>query len=313
MVSSVSISGVCERDIDLLLLEEFIASFEFLQWFIDQVTKSAVEVKRLLDAQRSVTQSNGESDLEVLLQNANGHQVCVLIENKINAGLQPQQAERYQQRGENYLAQEKCANFYTVIVAPERYFGSDTNLKGFAAKVTYEQIRAWFSNQDMGDRRRYKELLLESAIGKGITGYQPITDPVVTDFWRQYWELAREYAPELKMREPGAKPAGSNFIEFRQTGLPGDIVVVHKLPSGCVDLQFCGMAEQLSELKNRFGNNVDVDMSFTKAKKSGCIRLYVPSINVARDFVQQKNSILQGVNAARRLLKLYLQVTAASD
>jgi hypothetical protein len=59
------IAGVCERDIDLLLLEEFIASVHFIQWFTEQINRVDAEIECLLSAQRSVTQSNGESDLEV--------------------------------------------------------------------------------------------------------------------------------------------------------------------------------------------------------------------------------------------------------
>jgi len=88
-----SLSGVCERDVDLLLLEEFISTQEFLHWFMQQVYPKAFSSIEFIEAHRSVTQSNGESDLEVTLDIP--HRVRLLIENKVNASLQPMQAERY--------------------------------------------------------------------------------------------------------------------------------------------------------------------------------------------------------------------------
>jgi hypothetical protein len=308
MAFSIPISGVCERDIDLLLLEEFITSFDFCQWFVDQVMKPESNVECLLNARRSVTQSSGESDLEILLRDSDGNQVQLLIENKVNANLQPQQAERYQLRGQSYLEQGNCAKFCTVIVAPKRYFSSDDALKGFHSRVTYEAIQEWFSNQELGERKRYKEALLKAAIEKGTLGYQVVADAPVTDFWQMYWQLVKEYAPELEMKEPGAKPAGSNFIYFRPVGLPKEVDIVHKLPHGKVDLQFRKMGEQVSELKHQFEGDIESDMCFAKAGKSGCIRLRVPTVNTSDNFVEQKRQILEGVFAAQRLLEWYLQL-----
>lgn len=306
MLPLIPISGICERDIDLLLLEEFIASFDFLQWFVGQISKSSIEVECLLNAQRSVTQSNGESDLEITLQDSDGNQVCLLIENKVNASLQPQQAERYRERGQIYLVNEHCTKFCTVLVAPERYFNGATDSKEFDTRVTYEAIRSWFTNhQNIGDRGRYKELLLTGAIEKGTLGYQAIADAAVSDFWQGYWRLAQKFAPELEMRRPEAKPASSNFIYFHPSSLPKGIDIVHKLPHGNVDLQFQKMGERLGELKSQFDNYIDSDISFAKAGKSGSVRLKVQTINVAVDFTQQQENILRGLEAAKRLLILY--------
>ncbi len=169
VISLVPISGVCERDIDLLILEEFIASFEFLQWFVSKVANHPAKAEALLDAQRSVTQSNGESDIEIYFKDSAGNQVCLLIENKVNAALQPQQAERYRERGQTYRDHEACTDFYTILMAPKSYFGADVALKGFDASITYEDIRDWFRQQPtLGERQRYKESLLTAAIEKGI-------------------------------------------------------------------------------------------------------------------------------------------------
>ena len=60
----IQISGVCERDIDLLLLEELSSSREFLDWFILQIEDSRI-VEKLKSVKRSVTTTSGESDIEI--------------------------------------------------------------------------------------------------------------------------------------------------------------------------------------------------------------------------------------------------------
>ncbi len=94
---------------------------------------------------RSVTDSTGESDLEITLINSNQQTYKILIENTVNAGFQPEQAERYTQRGENYVQNSEICDYTTVLVAPETYFQNE--LKGFNARVNYEMICAWFANQ----------------------------------------------------------------------------------------------------------------------------------------------------------------------
>lgn len=302
----IRVSGVCERDIDLLLLEEFVASLDFLQWFSSRVTDTSIEVEKLLNAQRSVTQSNGESDLEILLQDSTGEKRHLLIENKVNANFQPQQAERYRSRGQGYQQSGSCNVFQTILVAPERYFGSETALKGFDARVTYEEIRDWFKVQRRDvERQRYKVELLTAAITKRTVGYQRITDAPVSEFWYQYWKLSKEQAPILNMEEPDSKGARACFIPFKPASLPAGIKLIHKLSRGNVDLQFRGMAEDVNKLRHQFESVADSDMRFVKAAKSGCIRLQVPRIDTAHEFDTQKEYCILGIRAATRLLSLY--------
>src|SRR5690606_27780257 len=109
-----------------------------------QVCAETMCVAECGDARRSVTDSTGESDLGVLLADSEGAKVRLLIENKVNAMLQPRQAERYRERGSACLASGGCSRYLTAIVAPERYFGSGDGAKGFGGKVSYEAIVDWY-------------------------------------------------------------------------------------------------------------------------------------------------------------------------
>ena len=236
-----TVAGVVERDIDLLLLEEFLSSELFSRWFIQNALHPpgrSNDLGQVRRAGRSVTQSMGESDLEIVFEAADGSRTYLLIENKVNAVFQPAQAERYHLRGRTYIERGDCTAVYTVLIAPERYFGSSNTCQGFDGRLSYEALHDWFLDQHgMGPRRIYKAGILAAAIEKAHYGYQAEADAPVTTFWRAYWELAVTEAPGLQMDMPPPKPAGAGFVRFRPAGIAAPVSLIHKLPRGCVDLQ----------------------------------------------------------------------------
>ena len=63
--------------------------------------------------------------------------------------------------------------------------------------------------------RKHKSYLIRQAIEQNRRGYTPETDEAVTKFWNEYWEFCTKQYPELEMRQPGNKPAGSDWPTFR--------------------------------------------------------------------------------------------------
>lgn len=165
MATLVRIPDVCERDIDLLLLEEFVASADFTSWFLTQI--GGEEAALLSEAHRSVRTVNGESDVELTLQASTGT-LKILIENKVDAAFQPNQPQRYADRANDYQTSGKCQKTITVVMAPEIYFGSGTSNLGFDKKVSYEAALRWFESAELlGARKEYKTALLRGAIERG--------------------------------------------------------------------------------------------------------------------------------------------------
>ncbi|MBK6457696.1 MAG: hypothetical protein IPF87_16715 [Gemmatimonadetes bacterium] len=195
-----TIAGVCERD--LLFLEELSSSADFSRWFLEATSKMEAPEATPIDLRRSVTQSTGESDLEATFELADGSRLRLRIENRIDAGLQVDQALRYRQRAAGYVAQGGCDSARTVLVAPARYFGGADSLKAFDARLTYEQVLDRIHDSELGPRPNYKRALLDAAIEKSTMDFQAEADVPVTEFWRAYWSMAREMAPELDMAEP---------------------------------------------------------------------------------------------------------------
>jgi len=302
-----SIAGVAERDVDLLLLEEFQSTPAFQDWFVAQTLGPNCRLGKCIAAARSVTNFTGESDIEVVFLGRGKVRTVLMIENKVGAGLQPLQAQRYIERGQGYVASGKCSAFHTILVAPDGYFGKSDANKGFGSHITYEQILGWFDKAtELGDRRKYKVALLKSAIEKGTLGYQPVEDAPTTDFWRSYWSLTLRIAPELEMTEPTSKPSGSGFINFRPPSLPKGVSIVHKFNHGFVDLQLSGMGKHLSKVRSIFGQYLDGDMKVVLAAKSAAIRILVPKLNATKSITEQEFSVRVGIDTAMRLLTWFL-------
>jgi hypothetical protein len=296
---SIHLRGVSERDVDLLLVEELSVSSGFRAWFSAKVGLAQSDLTAVA---RSVVSSIGESDLELTFQSAAGT-TKVLVENKIDAPLQPRQAERYAERGEAYVRSRMCDNFKTVLVAPEAY-GAATS--GFDARVIYEQLREWFQAQLESDSRApYKLALLDQALEHAASGWTLVPNAAATSFWQCYWRLACEIAPELQMPAPGSKPATSNFIRFRPAQLSDGVELIHKVPYGNVDLQFSGMATRAGEFARAHAGKLMPGMRIEAASKSLVVRVAVPIVALEAPFESSATGVREALSAARRLMSWY--------
>jgi hypothetical protein len=300
-MENITLTGVTERDIDLLLVEEFMASPKFLSWFLYQLGLDAGGT--LSGISHSVNTANGESDVEVDVLYAGGL-VKVLIENKVDAPLQPRQAERYADRADQYLKDRTCSKAITVLAAPADYSGGNSDTAGFDKRISYESVVQWFTEaEELGNRRIYKQSLLTSAIERGSSGWTLVPNEKTTSFWQSYWSTAERFAKDLRMPKPTKKPATSSFIFFQPIGLDPNVKLIHKVPYGKVDLQFAALGDQLEAIENKYRAKLDHDMTIVKASKSGAIRINVPELNLQNKFSESRAR--KGLEAALRLLRLY--------
>jgi hypothetical protein len=298
----ISISGICERDMDLFLIEELVADRDLLVWLFHRCNVTGELDFEELSITHSAVVGNGESDVEIRAKLKNGQIIVILIENKVDASFQPRQAERYRERAETFCRNGLVDTAITLLFAPSCYIGENTQTHGFDVTLTYEELRDWISNrQERDERVRYKEMLLQAAIEKSGRGYSPLVDGAVSSFQHRYWELACALEPDIMMNEPKGRPSGSTFIQFRTTGLPKGLVVVHKVDRGYVDLQFAGWGKRVPALKKLTDSIRDEAMTVEPASGSAVIRLHVPPLNVARAAEDQINEIKEGIAAAGHL------------
>lgn len=142
---SIQFEGIYERDMDLLFMrkiasdkgfvrEFFLNNEAFLKKGYDTTTFSVESVSH------SVRTEDGESDIEVVLS-IRDKKIALLIEDKVDAKAQPEQAARYTIRGDKALSRGDYDDYCVFIIAPEDYLESNAEAKNYPGKITYESIQ----------------------------------------------------------------------------------------------------------------------------------------------------------------------------
>ena len=301
-----TIKYVAERDIDLLLLEEFNANAEFASWFMSVAFPKEKE-SECIGAWHSVNDPElGESDLIVLYDRG----LAILIENKIDAPVQPRQGHRYTERGEKGVEEGMWKKFKTCIIAPKSYLGSEKDSRTYDSSVSYEAIDESFCQKATPDQRAsHKSYLIRQAIEQNRRGYTPETDEAVTKFWNEYWELCTKQYPELEMRQPGNKPAGSDWPTFRPIKLIRHLPksrIIHKLAEGFIDLELPESYELSEETVETLSA---ADATVERTGKSKSIRLRSHPVNRVDLFETQEEKVSKCLKSATRLLQLSRHLT----
>ena len=184
-----------ERDVDLLLCSELHA-----ETCVTRFVASRLGVRGdCLGAWVSLGELEGESDL-VIAWGAPSRLHLALVENKIAASFQPDQAGRYLARANRWRSESNVASVCTVLIAPADYMTREgANL--FDARITYEELAECARAE--GDRR---SKFLADALFGGVEayrrGYSPEPNDQVSAVWEAIWHAAQGTAPRLNMQRP---------------------------------------------------------------------------------------------------------------
>lgn len=261
----ITLDTVLERDMDLLIIEEFISSKDFASIFLD-----ATNIDRnseVVSIQRSLRFQMGESDIVAILKTPQGSTVGLHIEDKVNAEAQQEQYGRYVERA-SLLAEDLGYSDYRIcITAPQHYLSTNSEAGKYPASVSYEKLREYFEHKN-DVRSKFKLALLHCALGKkDITVALP--NEAVTSFWCALEGVAAKRGLELNT---AANQHGkeSKFIRFK-TALP-KVYVIYKARHGHIDLQFPGMAGRLTVPEKVLSD----DMYICNTGKSASIRIENP-------------------------------------
>lgn len=287
------LEAVSERDIDLLILEELNVSRDFSDWFYRE-NGLTVPSAGLSKALHSIADPElGESDLIAFY--SNGH--AILIENKINAIAQPQQAERYQQRGERGIKSGDWKSFSTCMIAPQVYLEGSEEAPMYDKTISYEKIKAWFTALET-QRGKYRVAILEAAIDQGRRGYVAIPDQDATNFWQSYYDYTMVLFPKLRMNQVGDKPSRSTYIYFHPLSLPDGYQLVHKFEKGVVDLQIPNMPNMAATIAQAFS---DLGLEIDQAQQSVVFRKRVRVVDLKVGFTEQREHVHEALLAAEEL------------
>jgi hypothetical protein len=300
--------SISERDMDLLFLEEAQVNEAFSQWLAQQIFGAGARFSTAVRAWHSITDSRlGESDLIVIYRDPSGRRVAILIENKVSAGAQPEQAQRYKQRGLTGVQENEWDDFKTCIVAPRAYLDAQPDTQGYDAGITYEAIADWLETSAQDSlRAKYRSAFVRAAVTQARRGYVPKNDPRMAEFWRAYKEDVNELFPELEfLPKPGPRPATSTWIVFTPQSLSKLRSINHKFEAGVVDLATEYPVDQYEVVTRILLPVLDpIDMKVAKTGRSVAIRVRVPPLKGLEDYNTQRELARAGMRAAYRLLYL---------
>ena len=207
------LQSVAERDIDLLLMEEFHVVPAFASWFAEQVCLP--QQAKFDGAWHSLCDQDGETDL-LLRVRIDQERVAILIENKVGAPEQQSQDVRYHLRGMRSQEAGRYDRFVTAICAPQVYLNGIGPQSAYDHRVSYEAILEWYGVQS-GPRAAWRKAIFGEAIEQGRRGYRMKIHTGKTSFHQQYREHLRDTCPEFLMRPQTAKGPKSTWIVLQST------------------------------------------------------------------------------------------------
>ena len=280
-----------ERDIDLLIMEEFVADNDFAQIFLDSVGITCDHVVK--DVIHSKTDTDlGESDIVIILE-ISGKRHAIHIEDKIDALAMPRQHDRYDMRAKKDIEAGEYDAYSVLIVAPSKYLETNKEAKKYHHQVKYEQMRAFFAAKNDA-RSKYKLALIDRAIVEQKNGYQWEANPGVVAFCTQMNAYKKTKYPGL--------PDGSIAWWSGYPTLISGATIVFKANKGFCDLQFAHTAAQ--DLFAQIGNQLSDRMNVVQAGKSASVRIIVSPIWLENNFEDKITEVDEALDALWELYEL---------
>ena len=294
--------------IDFLLEEEFTVSDSFCAAFLS-ACDYRLRFHSVIDVTHSVGDRHGEADLIVRVWASYGNEtperVALLIEDKITAGFQPRQAERYRLRGEDGLLDRRWDRFITVLVAPDAYLSQSS---GFDIPISFESLKAWIATDDP-KRREFKLHRLDEAISKKNAHGVQVVDRAMTAFRSSYYDCLSAFnlrvGTDFKMRPPKDTYYGDTWFILKSDRLPHWCEIRHMASSGNVEITFKDTDLQKAAHLEHFLPQGMVLMSTGKYQQHVTIRASVPKILAFTEFEAHRGQVEVTFAAANTLLSLF--------
>ncbi|MGQ0564737.1 MAG: hypothetical protein ACT4OK_06665 [Gemmobacter sp.] len=315
-----------ERDIDLLLVEEFAASPLFTLAVLKSIGLGDLVVGHasVMHSVRRIY-SRREIDISVRVQTDAGD-VLLLIENKLDTSEQPRQAESYRAEAIEQAAGHHLVR--TILVCPQDYRAANAAFAaGFDHAISYESLAKFFETRaahetgELAGRLAHRARMMRQAIEKQRRGYTQVVHPAKRQFTERYVALLRESAPELipgpSMLREGA--ADSVTMIFAPETLPKwpflpQMRIVHQLREANANISFYTWGDHFNELAAKIssdlaGTGIRAIPTVNK-RNSGRAGLMLvvptPALDHFVPFADQIESVRKGISATRALREWFI-------
>ena len=138
-----NIDRIYERDADVVIAEELNISLPFANWLARHAARFKDRKVTNTEAFVSRYDKSGETDVTVILTDENENRFGLLIKNKIDAMFQPDQIERYFQRGNSGVSEKTWSEFAILVLAPRAYLERHVECAKADAQIAYEDVAAF--------------------------------------------------------------------------------------------------------------------------------------------------------------------------
>jgi hypothetical protein len=301
----VAVDRKYERDVDLLLAEEIVVSPAFAKWLQNQ-TSFANREAEIIDVFVSRSDITGESDVVAVFEETGAAQrFALLIEDKIDAPLQPDQEYRYRLRAQREIDRGDYQAYEVILCAPSAYGVAHPQIAGFDCIISYEAIAAVLKDFDPTPRGQYRSNFIATAAMRNANTWTRVSDDVTNFFWDAAYRVATTEFPILELK-PLKLTKGSTWITVRPGDLPTAPLWTYvslKGDRGYIDLTFTGSSaavffEEVSTL-------LEPGMYIHQTGKSAAIRIEVEGFKTHEPLPVGIPKVRQAFAAAANLIAFY--------
>ncbi len=303
MLSEVSAISVAEeRDLDLLLLEELHVNPAFADWLGGQAGIGGFCTGCWHSLSDPVL---GESDLIARFEDG-GVTRLLLIENKIAAVEQPDQALRYRRRGRRLIEAGEAVGFRTMMIAPAAYLAG-IGAGAYDLQLSLETLHDWFTAQ--GDpRSRWKAGILASAIARARRGAVTVPVPEITRWHLDYARMLVDW-PRLTMK-PVLGRAERNWLVLYPVPKPARFVQIdHLLRQGIVRLNISHAL--IPDLAAHLADCGQSGYRVRRHTTSSSAELATAPLDIDRPVAEQTEALRAALSQADRLAALWSVIRPA--
>jgi hypothetical protein len=298
-----------ERDVDILLAEEFATNPEF-SIRIKALTKFATLSASVKDFWVSKSNTLGESDLIILYESDVRSRFALLIEDKVDAPLQPEQAARYRLRADRERTAGVYDDYEVLLCAPEHSINNRQDLSDFDRTISFETIAEIIRCSSNDRRALYRVEFLETAGTKRVNKWVREDDPLTNAFWQAAYQMATRDFPQLEMK-PLSLTKDSSWINFRPRDFPTTpkrIYISFKGDRGHMDLTFSNTtAHVFSESVSRL---LAPDMTIHQTAASAAVRIQSPGFRISDGVEIGMPRVRAAFAASVRLIDFYREKRA---
>jgi hypothetical protein len=303
-----ALDSIQERDLDLLLMIALNGSETFRNAFIHRITGETPP--GFEKAWRGLVGHNGETDVTVVYIDGSGGRAAILIEDKIDAKFQKDQAKRCRERGELGVNNGDWTRFKTCLCAPKAYASPYVAGPDWDRAVCLEEVVDMLKQSDDD----YAPFLAD-AIGRAVNKHANggfVEVPAASAFWKRYSQLGHAEFPDLPiLRLAERQGAAGPWPGFAADRLHHRVRLEHKPQLKCVDLTLKGYTYQ--QALERLSGRLPEGFAVKSTPPSSAIRIEAPPVVAAEPFDDQIDVVRGVFKAARRLLLLWPKVRPLLD